>query len=222
MTEKTVSFKMPEDEVADLDQEADEEGKTRSAYIRSVLRARHIEEQLEEQVLTEADKRRYENRIDELERQRNEYNRDLEIAQAKLEAMDETIDETVRDAVGPIRGEYETQINELKEENERLREGENDELRRISHELKKQTKELVEANNEIIEEIPSEQRVDAIESSLTELLEEKADRQWEGTTEQRELVMELRDEIRDELQEEVRHARPLTVKALDWIRRRLR
>jgi len=209
VSEKTVSFKMPEDEVDELDDEANDEGKTRSSYIRSVLRARHIEEQLEDQVLTKEDKREYERTIEELQRQRDELENEMRIARSKVEAMEEAVDETVREAVGPIRGEYETQIHELKEENKRLREEENDELR-------KQNQELADALEETFELIPSAEHVNEMESNLTELIEEKADRQWQGTTEQRELIMEFRDE----LLRETKHNRSLLTKVADWIRQR--
>lgn len=196
---------MPEGEVKELTQEANDKGKNRSSHIRSILRARHIEEQLEEQVLTKEDKREYEETIERLKRERNEFKREMNVAKSRVEAIEETVDETVREAVGPIRGEYESQIRELKEENKRLRKDENEELR-------EQNKELFETLEKVVELIPSEERVESLEAGLEEFLE-KADRQWQGTTEQRELIMNARDELR----RDVRRNRTLSTRVIDRV-----
>lgn len=207
---QTVSFKLPEDEVAELEREANQENKSRSEFIRSVLRARHIKDDLDDQVITKQEKDEMEQTIKELKRQRDEYEERMRIAKAQVESMEGTIEQTASEAVQAVRGEYKQQIRELKEENKALR-GE-DKLQLID-----KTGEWAENTRELMETTPTAEDLESIE----ETIEEKTDRQWRGTTEQRELVMELRDEIRDELRQEVRHARPLTVKALDWIRRRL-
>ena len=207
---QTVSFKLPEDEVAELEHEANQENKSRSEFIRSVLRARHIKDDLDDQVITKQERDEMEQTIKELKRQRDEYEERMRIAKAQVESMEGTIEETASEAVQAVRGEYKQQVRELKEENKALRE--EDKLQLID-----KTGEWAENTRELMETTPTAEDLESIE----ETIEEKTDRQWRGTTEQRELVMELRDEIRDELRQEVRHARPLTVKALDWIRRRL-
>jgi hypothetical protein len=201
---------LPEDEVAELEREANQENKSRSEFIRSVLRARHIKDDLDDQVITKQEKDEMEQTIKKLKRQRDEYEERMRIAKAQVESMEGTIEQTASEAVQAVRGEYKQQIRELKEENKALR-GE-DKLQLID-----KTGEWAENTRELMETTPTAEDLESIE----ETIEEKTDRQWRGTTEQRELVMELRDEIRDELRQEVRHARPLTVKALDWIRRRL-
>ena len=214
MTEKTVSFKMPADEVKELDQEADDEGKTRSAYIRSVLRARHIEEQLEDQILTKEDQQEYERRIGDLERRRDSLERKLKARTAEVEAMEETIQTTTEEALRAVRRDYESQIDDLQEENQRLREEENEELRKRNEALRKRNKEITEALEGTFERIASAKHVNDMQSDLTELIEEKAERQWQGTTEQRELIMESRDE----LLRETKRNRSLLMRAVSWVR----
>ncbi|WP_161618940.1 ribbon-helix-helix protein, CopG family [Haloarcula marismortui] len=210
MALQTVSFKLPEDEVAELEREANAEGKSRSEFIRSVLRARHIKDDLDDQVITKQEKEEMEETIKNLKRERDEFEERMRIARSRVESMEKTIEKTADEAVQAVRGEYRQQIRELKEENDALRQ--EDKLQIIE-----KTGELAGNASELIETTATTEDLESME----ETIEEKADRQWHGTTEQRELVMELRDEIRDELRQEVKHARPLTVKALDWIRRRL-
>lgn len=207
---QTVSFKLPEDEVTELEREANQEGKSRSELIRSVLRARHIEEQLEEQVLTQQDKREYENRIAELERRAEELERKLKTRTAEVEAMEGTIEATVDEAVRSVRSDYEDRVEDLKEENQELRD------RKVTG-LEEANEELADAINDVLAEIATSEQV----SGLSEMVEEKADRQWQGTTEQRESLIELREEVRDDLRRDVKRARPLTTKIADWVRHRL-
>ena len=90
MTEKTVSFKMPKDEVDELDKEAADDDKSRSAYIRSLIRSRNIKEQFEEQVLTKEDQRQYEQQIQQLKKERDRYR----VKAEKADAVDSTIEKT--------------------------------------------------------------------------------------------------------------------------------
>lgn len=196
MTEKTVSFKMPADEVRELDEEADAEDKTRSAYIRSVLRSRHIEEQLEEQVLTKQDQREYEQRIAELKEERDGYYDDLQMKKAKIETMETTIDKTVDEGIEAVRDNYREQIGKLRAENDQLR----------------------KSLEELTESVVTESDLDDHRSRIISLLEDHSQRQWETATEQRELLDDLIMDLSDEIVEETVHSRSPLTKFVDWIR----
>lgn len=113
---------MPEDEVDELDREASDEGKSRSAYIRSLIRSRHIEEQLEEQVLTQEDQQQYEQRIQQLKEERDQ----LRTKAEKADAVESTIRDTVDRSIQAVEEMYRERIEQLKAENEELREAVND------------------------------------------------------------------------------------------------
>jgi len=125
VTDKTISFKMPEDEVIELDEEADAEDKSRSEYLRSIIRARHIEEQLEEQVLTQSDKNELERRVEQAEQERDEMEVSYEVLEEKYESLRRSIDESVSQAVSKVEEDYKGRIAELEQQNKTLRQRNN-------------------------------------------------------------------------------------------------
>jgi len=113
---------MPEDEVDELDREASDEGKSRSAYIRSLIRSRHIEEQLEEQVLTQEDKQQLERRIQQLKKERDQLRTEAE----KADAVESTIKDTVDRSFQAVEKTYRERLEQLEAENEELRKAVNE------------------------------------------------------------------------------------------------
>jgi seryl-tRNA synthetase len=116
MTDRAVTIKMPEDEVDAIDNEADDEGKNRSEYLREIIRSRNIdvEEKLDEQVLTKADKQALEERIAELEDERDSLKKNIEILKQQNRHLKDSIDKVVEEAVDELRDEYDNRIEELR------------------------------------------------------------------------------------------------------------
>jgi chromosome segregation protein len=118
MTDRAVTIKMPEDEVDAIDNEADNEGKNRSEYLREIIRSRNIdvEEKLDEQVLTKADKQALEERIAELQRERDKLQQEINAVAQQKEHLKQSIDMVVESAVEELRDEYDNRIEELRVE----------------------------------------------------------------------------------------------------------
>lgn len=196
MALRPVTFKLPESEVEDLDAEAEEQGKSRSEYIRQVIRGRHIEEQLEEQVLTKQDKREYEERIEELKEERDEYRQSATLKERHIQTMETTIDRTVEEAVESLREEYERQIEELQDEKEMLS----------------------QAVASLADDTASTEDVEDARRTITEMIDRRATGLHEGQRTQAEMVEDLFLHEIDQNTEEVRHARSPATKLADWLR----
>lgn len=197
MTLKPVTFKLPEDEVADIDSEADNKNKSRSEHLRDIVRARHVDikEQLEEQVLTEDDKEEYEERIEELKKERDGYHQSMRLKEGQIETMESTIDRTVEEAIESVRDEYEAQIEELQAENEQLR----------------------TSVRELSEGVATKSDVEDAEQKLEERLEEKLNLHWDAFIDQRELVDSLIYACTDDIIDEIQETRSPATKLADWL-----
>jgi seryl-tRNA synthetase len=190
MTEKTVSFKMPKDEVDELDKEAADDDKSRSAYIRSLIRSRNIKEQFEEQVLTKEDQRQYEQQIQQLKKERDRYR----VKAEKADAVDSTIEKTVSKSMVAVRQSYKERIEQLEIENKQLRDA-----------INEQPEDMLTQSD--LDDLAEE--IDEIVKDRTKDTREQLSVGWgkvNGHTKQRS----------DEIIKEVRRSRSVPIRILDW------
>jgi len=180
---------MPEDEVDELDREASDEGKSRSAYIRSLIRSRHIEEQLEEQVLTQEDKQQFERRIQQLKEERDQ----LRTKAEKADAVESTIRDTVDRSIQAVEQTYRERIEQLEAANEELREAVNespdeqiieDQLAEMEHDLDQTIKK---ENRETRNRLASSRR------RTNEHIDDRADEIVEETKHAQSLITKIKN-----------------------------
>lgn len=183
---------MPSDEAAELEQEANENDKSRSAYLRSLIRSRHIEEQLEEQVLTKEDQRQYEQRIHELKKEKER----LEIKLETANNFDSTIEDAVERSFRTVKQSYETQIEQLEAEN----------------------KELRSALDDLSDAVVTQKQWNVLVTEVRQTLEEESQKTHDKVADGRVKVNETTETCRDEIIEEVKRTRPLRTKLIDWVR----
>jgi len=123
MSRTPVTVKLDDGLVDDLETEADEEGKNRSEYIRTLLRQRHgaqeVVDQLSQQASSEDEIR--ESVREEMEQQYRQRIRELELEVRHVEgALDDQLDTIYTKAEEAARKRYRAEKEELRKEKESL------------------------------------------------------------------------------------------------------
>lgn len=214
MADKTVTFKLPDDEVDALDQEADDKNQNRSEYLREIIRKRDvdIESELDEQGLTKADRDRMEDRIEQLESANSGLQSKVRSLRDENEAIKDTFadehEKAIRAGLSEMEETLTEEVQELNERDKRLR-AENEQLRESVKEIAAELKELNVATAEDLE-----YHEDTVCSLATTLQEEVIQELDQSETRVTHVIRSQTDDA----EATARHSRAPTTKLADWLR----